>query len=153
MVLGFGGAGGVLGALTASRVSGWLGQARSIWLVPLLTFPAELLVPLAAPGWRVGLAVAGLTVFGYGVIVYNVAQVSYRQAICPDRLLGRMNASVRFIVWGTMPLGGLAGGALGEWIGIRGTLWISAVLEALAVIWVICSPLRRLRDIPSVALL
>jgi predicted MFS family arabinose efflux permease len=148
-VLAFGGAGGVLGAITAGWVSGWLGQARSIWLVPMVTWPAALLVPLAAPGWRVGLAAAGLTILGYGVIIYNVVQVSYRQAICPDRLLGRMNASVRFVVWGTMPLGGIVGGALGEWIGIRGTLWICAALEALAVLWVLCSPLRRLRDVPA----
>jgi hypothetical protein len=78
-----------------------------------------------------------------------VAQVSYRQAICPDRLLGRMNASVRFVVWGITPLGGLAGGALGEWLGLRGTVWIAAVGETLSLLWVICSPLRHQRDIPA----
>ena len=51
--------------------------------------------------------------FSFSAVVYNVAQVSYRQAICPPRLLGRMNAAVRWVVWGTLPLGGLLGGALG----------------------------------------
>lgn len=143
------GAGGVLGAVTSARLSTRIGQARSIWLVPLLTLPALVLVPLAAPGWRIGLAAVGMLVSGYGVIVYNVAQISYRQALCPDRLLGRMNASVRFVVWGTLPLGGLAGGTLAEWAGIRGTLWIAVVLEVLSVLWVVCSPLRHLRDLPS----
>ncbi|GAB2750418.1 MFS transporter [Amycolatopsis magusensis] len=150
-LLAVGGAGSVLGALTSGLVNRRIGQARAIWLVPLLTWPAHLLVPLAAPGWRVAFVVVGLVLFGYGVIVYNVAQVSYRQAICPDRLLGRMNASVRFVVWGVLPLGSMLGGVLGEVIGIRNTLWVAGALEALAVLWVVTSPLRRLRDIPQTA--
>jgi predicted MFS family arabinose efflux permease len=149
VVMAFSGTGGVLGALTAGKLNTRIGQARSIWLVPLLTWPALLLVPLAAHGWRVGFAAAGLAVFGYGVITYNIAQVSYRQVICPDRLLGRMNASVRFVVWGVTPLGGLAGGALGEWIGVRDTLWITAAAGSMAVLWVVFSPLRQMRDIPQ----
>ncbi|MFI6028309.1 MFS transporter [Amycolatopsis magusensis] len=150
-LLAIGGAGSVLGALTSGLVNRRIGQARAIWLVPLLTWPAHLLVPLAAPGWRIAFVVIGLVLFGYGVIVYNVAQVSYRQAICPDRLLGRMNASVRFVVWGVLPLGSMLGGVLGEVVGIRNTLWVAGALEALAVLWVVTSPLRRLRDIPQTA--
>jgi predicted MFS family arabinose efflux permease len=143
------GVGGVLGALTAGFWIRRIGQARSIWLVPLVTWPAELLTPLAQPGWRITLAMAGMAVMSYGVIIYNVAQVSYRQAICPDRLLGRMNASVRFVVWGTMPLGGLAGGALGAWLGVRGTLWVSGVLLVVPLLPLLLSPLRKMRDIPA----
>ncbi len=58
-------------------------------------------------------------------MIYNVAQVSYRQAICPPRLLGRMNAAVRWVVWGTLPLGGVLGGAFGTLLGVRTTLWIA----------------------------
>jgi MFS family permease len=144
-----GGIGGVLGAVTTSWWTRRVGQARTIWLVGVLTFPAALLVPLAEPGWRVSLIfISGLFV-GYGVVVYNVAQVSFRQAITPDRLLGRMNASVRFLVWGTLPLGGFVGGVLGEWIGIRETLWVAAVGQMLSVAWVIASPLRTMRDLPQ----
>ncbi|MEU6646786.1 MFS transporter [Saccharomonospora sp. NPDC046836] len=139
-VLAAAGAGGVLGALTASWWMRRIGQARAVWLVGLVTWPAQLLVPLAAPGWRIGLAVAGLIAVGYGVVVYNVAQVSYRQAICPDRLLGRMNASVRFVVWGTLPIGGLLGGVLGQWIGVHATVWLSAAGMTLSVLWVLCAP-------------
>ncbi|WP_158882502.1 MFS transporter [Amycolatopsis anabasis] len=149
-VLAVGGAGGVLGALTATWWTRRIGQARAIWLVMLVCAPAMLLVPLAGPGWRIGLLLLGLAIFDYGVIVYNVAQVSYRQAICPDRLLGRMNASVRFVVWGTMPIGGLLGGALGEWLGVRGTVWVAAVAAPLTVVPLLLSPLRRMRDIPDV---
>lgn len=148
VVLAVGGTGGVLGALTAGRWTRKAGQARTVWLVPLVTWPAQLLVPLAAPGWRVMLAGAGLAVVGYGIVVYNVAQVSYRQAVCPDRLLGRMNASVRFVVWGSMPIGALAGGALGELIGVPATAWTAAAALPLTALWVVFSPLRALRDMP-----
>lgn len=149
LLLTAGGIGGVLGAVTTLWWTRRVGQARTIWLVGLLTFPAALLVPLAEPGWRISLIfVSGLFV-GYGVVVYNVAQVSFRQAITPDRLLGRMNASVRFLVWGTLPLGGFVGGVLGEWIGIRETLWVAAAGETLALLWVIASPLRTMRDLPA----
>jgi hypothetical protein len=82
-------------------------------------------------------------------VVYNVAQVSFRQSVCPDHLLGRMNASIRFLVWGTIPIGGLLGGALGELIGLRATLLVTAVGMVLSPVWVIVSPLRRLRDLPA----
>jgi predicted MFS family arabinose efflux permease len=145
------GIGGVLGALTAGWWTRRIGQARSIWLVPLLTWPFQALVPLAAPGWRVALVPAGLAVLSFGVIVYNVAQVSYRQVICPDRLLGRMNATVRFVVWGTMPIGGLIGGGLGEWLGVRNTLWVGCVALAVPTALLVFSPLRRMRDVPKEA--
>jgi predicted MFS family arabinose efflux permease len=149
--LAVGGAGGILGALCSGAITRRIGQSRAIWLVPLLTLPAYLLVPLAAPDWRLGVAGFGLAVTAFGIIVYNVAAVSYRQAICPDRLLGRMNASVRFVVWGTIPLGGLLGGTLGEWLGLRAAAWVTIAGTVAAVLWVVCSPLRRMRDLPTTA--
>ncbi|MEV6900064.1 MFS transporter [Amycolatopsis sp. NPDC051372] len=147
-LLAVGGIGGILGALFAGAIIRRVGQARSIWLLPMLVWPGNLLVPLAGPGWRVPLAGFGLALAGFGVILYNVAQVSYRQAITPDRLLGRMNASVRFVVWGTMPLGGLLGGALGEALGLTGALWAAVIGQLAAALWVVCSPLRHMRDLP-----
>jgi hypothetical protein len=81
--------------------------------------------------------------------VYNVAQVSYRQAICPPRLLGRMNAAVRWVVWGTIPLGGVLGGVFGTLLGVRPTLWLGFAGCWVAGFWVFFSPLRRLRDVPQ----
>ncbi|HWD03895.1 MAG TPA: MFS transporter [Amycolatopsis sp.] len=147
-LLAVGGIGGILGALFAGAIVRRVGQARSIWLVPLLVWPGNLLVPLAGPDWRVVLAGFGLALAGFGVILYNIAQVSYRQAITPDGLLGRMNASVRFVVWGTMPLGGLLGGGLGEWLGLTGALWTAMIGQLAGALWVVCSPLRRMRDLP-----
>lgn len=141
------GLGGVLGALSAYRVVRRVGQARAVWLVPLVTFPALLLVPLAGRGALLVPALAGFLVTGYGVVVYNVAQVSYRQVVCPEAMLARVNASVRFVGFGAMTVGALAGGVLGgSAAGIRGTLWIAACGTCLAAMWVVCSPLRGMRD-------
>ena len=70
-----------------------------------------------------------LVLIGIGQVVYNVSQVSLRQAITPDAMLGRMNATMRFVVWGTMPIGAVIGGILGGAIGLRETLFVAAIGE------------------------
>jgi MFS family permease len=149
LLLAGGGVGGVVGALLSNRISTWLGQARTIWVVILLTSPFALLLPLAGHGPLLALYALGYLVTNFGAVVYNIAQVSFRQAICPDRLLGRMNASIRFMVWGTIPLGALAGGVLGTLIGVRSTMWVGAIGDTLAALPLLLSPLRRLRDLPT----
>jgi MFS family permease len=141
--------GGVAGGIASGRLSRLIGSARIIWFSMLVLGLPQLLVPLARPGWAVALFPAGFGVFSFSAVVYNVAQVSYRQAICPPRLLGRMNAAVRWIVWGTLPLGGLLGGAFGAWLGVRPTLWIGFAGSWAAGWWVFFSPLRRMRDLPA----
>ena len=143
VVLTAGGVGGVLGALTMGRWTARFGQTTVIWLSVLVTTPFGLLIPLGAADWRIVFPIVGDAVVAYGVIVYNVAQVSYRQSICPDHLLGRMNASIRFVVWGALPLGGLVGGALGGGIGVTPTLWVAMAGQCLAALWVVLSPLRN----------
>jgi MFS family permease len=141
--------GGVAGGVLASRLTRLIGSARIIWFSMLVLGLPQLLVPLAEPGWLVALFLIGFAGFAFSAVIYNVAQVSYRQAICPPRLLGRMNAAVRWVVWGTLPLGGLLGGALGTWLGVRATLWIAFAGSWAAGWWVFFSPLRGLRDIPE----
>jgi MFS family permease len=148
VVLSLGSAGGLLGGAVAGRLARRLGSARIIWLSITFTAPCQLLAAAAFPGW--GIAFVGLALFAvsFGGVVYNTGQVSYRQAICPPALLGRMNASVRFIVWGTMPLGGLAGGIVGQLLGIRTTVVIAGVGQVLAALWLLTSPLVAMRDVP-----
>jgi MFS family permease len=141
--------GGVAGGVLASRLSRLIGSARIIWFSMLVLSLPQLLTPLAQPGWWLFLFVIGLGAAWFSGVVYNVAQVSYRQAICPPRLMGRMNAAVRWVVWGTLPIGGLLGGALGTLIGVRATLWIGFAGSWAAGWWVYFSPLRRMRDIPK----
>jgi Transmembrane secretion effector len=144
LVLAAASVGGLLGAFTAAAWIRRLGQGRVVLASLLVTAPVVALI--AVPG--VLPFAIGSTAFGYGAVVYNVAQLSFRQSVCPDHLLGRMNASVRFLVWGTMPLGGLAGGALGSVLGVPATLVVVAVGSAAAPLWLVFSPLRRLRDLP-----
>lgn len=73
----------------------------------------------------------GLTV---GALLYNVTQVSLRQKLCPRNLLGRMNASIRFVVWGSMPVAAIAAGWLGTAIGVVPTLWIGVVGSVVTVL-------------------
>jgi Na+/melibiose symporter-like transporter len=143
--------GGVVGGLFTGRFAGWIGSARIVWVSALLFVPFQALIPLAEPGWRVALVGIAEVGISFGVVLYNTAQLSYRQAITPPALLGRMNAAVRWIVWGTLPLGGLAGGALGTAIGIRATLWWSVAGGAAAAMFVVFSPLRTMRDFPAPA--
>lgn len=154
IVFSAGGAGGILGALTAERLTRIVGEGRVIALAAVAFAPAAALTPLALPLAELGVPpmvtlAAGGAAFSFAVVVYNVAQVSFRQRICPPPLLGRMNASVRFIVWGSVPLGGLAGGALGTWLGATPTLWVAVAGTLLAAIPVLMSPLIRMRDLPG----
>jgi MFS family permease len=146
LLIGAASLGGVAGGVLSGRLSRRIGSARLIWFSLLVLGLPRLIAPLAEPGWRVWVFVAGLAVAWFSGMVYNVAQVSYRQAICPPRLLGRMNAAVRWVVWGTLPLGGLLGGVLGTVLGVRPTLWIGFAGSWAAGWWVFFSPLRGMRD-------
>ena len=144
--------GGVAGGAASGRIAKRVGSARVIWFSILVLGAPSFLPALAEPGWSVALYPIGFAFSFFASVVYNVAQVSYRQALCPPRLMGRMNAAVRWIVWGTLPLGGVIGGALGTAIGIRPTLWIGFAGTWAAGLWVYFSPLRRMRDIPRESL-
>jgi MFS family permease len=149
LVLSAGAVGGLLGAATAARFASWVGEGRAIPLSVLVALPLTALTPLAALGAPVALLTLSQFGFSWAVVVYNVTQVSFRQRLCPPALLGRMNASVRFLVFGTMPLGALLGGVLGTWLGVVPALWISVAGQALATCWVTFSPLLHLRDLPE----
>ncbi len=82
-------------------------------------------------------------------MVYNVNQVSYRQAITPTAIQGRMNATMRFLVWGTIPIGSILGGILATAIGVHGTIWIGAAGSFLPFLFVLLSPVRTLRTMPE----
>jgi predicted MFS family arabinose efflux permease len=141
--------GGVAGGILSGRLARRIGSARIIWFSMLVLGLPQLLVPLAEPGWRVAAFAVGMAAFSFSAVVYNVAQVSYRQAICPPELLGRMNAAIRWVVWGTIPLGGLLGGAFGAVFGVRATMCIGFAGCWAAGWWVFFSPLRGMRDIPQ----
>ncbi|GAA3971250.1 MFS transporter [Actinomadura viridis] len=144
-----GAAGGVAGAFFARRIAAAAGQGRTMWASTAGAGLCALLVPLAQDDWRLWLAAAGEFGLVFGAAVYDVAQVSFRQTLCPGRLLGRMNATMRFLVWGTMPLGAFLGGALASVAGPRTVLWVAAAGMTTAFLPLYLSPLRGLRRLPG----
>jgi MFS family permease len=143
------GLGSLAAAFTASRLSGRFGIGPTTIVATLAQGPTLLLIALAPESMPYPFIVAGALVLGYVGVLYNIVQVSYRQAICPPRLQGRMNSVMRFIVWGTIPLGGLVGGALGTWVGLRQTLVVGAIGAGLSFLWILLSPQRHLREMPE----
>ena len=150
LVFSLGAVGSMAAALTATRVSRRFGIGPTTIVMAAAFGPTFLLVGLAPAGNdAIPFLVVSNLIFGYTVVVYNIVQVSYRQAICPPRLQGRMNSVMRFLVWGTIPLGTLAGGAIATWVGLRETIVIGAIGGGLAVLWIVFSPQRHLREMPE----
>lgn len=141
--------GAVLGAWVARNVATLLGHARALVIAYLVCGLAYVLYPLTTPGWGLSFwALAGVGT-GFCVVVLNVLEVSLRPLICPQQLLGRVNATMRFLNSAGAPVGSLLGGALATAVGLRPALWTAALGLLAAASWVVCSPLRGMRDLPE----
>jgi predicted MFS family arabinose efflux permease len=141
--------GSVFGATVASALGRAIGTSRALWLVTLCTGPCGLLIPLTTRGAGLVFFVLGSVLLLAGILVYNVTISSFRQGYCPPTILGRVIASMRFVLFGTIPLGALFGGGLAGWIGIREALWVCMAGNCLAGVVLWASPLRRMRDLPD----
>ena len=146
-----GGVGGLAGAVVATRITGRIGLGRAIMWGLALASGANLLIPAAGrlSAAALPLLLSARFMSGIGQPLYNINQASLRQALTPDRLRGRMSATMQFLVAGTAPLGALLGTALGRGMGPWATLLIGAAGTVLAVLWVVASPLRTLRAQPT----
>jgi hypothetical protein len=149
LLMAAGAAGGLAGALAARPLATLIGEGPVTWLSLAVASPLALVQPFLHRNWTLGLFVVAEAGYSAGVVVYNVTHISFRQRLCPPRLLGRVNASMRFMAWGTMPLGGLLGGALGSAAGVRATLLVAAIGQSVAFLWVLFSPLRSLREVTT----
>jgi MFS family permease len=141
--------GGVFGSLVANRFAAKFGQGPAIWMAAAFHGPWLFVAPFAQNNWTLILLAAAQIGQFMSTVVYNILQVSFRQGLCPPELLGRMNATMRFLVWGTLPLGALLGGILGTAIGVRQTLLVAAIGGSLQFLPVFLSPLRHIRNRPS----
>lgn len=149
LIFSIGNIAGLVGVLVAGRIASRIGVGWTIVGSSFISGVGLIPVTLATREFALPLLVLSGLLTSFGVPVYNINQVSLRQAMTAQRLQGRMNATMRFLVWGTMPLGGLAGGALGEALGLRGAIAVAAFGELLAFLWVLFSPVRSLRRIPE----
>jgi predicted MFS family arabinose efflux permease len=151
LLFAIGSVGSLAGSLVAGRLMGRFGLGPTIVGSMVLACSVPIVVPLAeGPRPLVFVLIAtSLTVAGFGVAISNVHVVSLRQAVTPEAMLGRMNASYRTLVYGAIPIGSLAGGFLGHAIGLRPTLLIAALGLVLTPLWVVRSPVPALRDLPT----
>ncbi len=147
------GLGSFPGAILCGKVTRRLGVGRAIVVAAFTMSVARLLILAASGPMVVALAILMVAeaFTGFAAIIWDINQLSLRQGLPPQHLLGRMNASFRFIVWGMMPLGALLGGFLGARIGLRPTLAVSVIGGLLAPLWVLFSPVRSLREQPLAA--
>jgi MFS family permease len=146
LVFGAGGAGALVGAMVVGTVVRRLGVGNSLALTNVLLGLAFLAWPLALLGAPV--LILGTLMFIAGVCdsIYNVSQVSLRQAVTPSRLQGRMTATMRTVFWGVQPIANVAGGLLAGAVGAPATIVIGSLIGMTATIAVLAGPLSRVRQ-------
>ena len=136
-VIGLVMAASALASMAGAAMTPWLGRlvgsARIVWLALIVPAPLGFIPPFVNPGWLgIALLIVSFAAGELGQIVYSISALSLRQRLCPDRLLGRVNATMRFLIMATFPFGALIGGALGEMVGLRAALLIICVVGLLA---------------------
>ncbi|GHO46071.1 MFS transporter [Ktedonospora formicarum] len=142
---------GLLGTLMVGRIVQRKGPGSTILLGQSLTALGTMLIALAGGSLSLILVllIGGQALFSLGAPFYGIPQLSLRQAMTPTHLLGRVNASRRFLVFGIIPLGALISGLLGDRLGLRATLLISGIGMILALFWVFFSSIRHAREFPQ----
>ncbi len=145
--------GALIGSVLTGRISRRIGIGPAFVLGCLL-FPVPLvLVPLAGgPHWLVvGCVTAAEFWSGFGVMLLDISGGAIKAAVVPDRLRARVSGAYMVVNYGVRPLGALMGGLLGAAIGVRETLWIATVGAILGVLWLLPSPIMRMRELPETA--
>jgi MFS family permease len=141
------GAAGLLAAAIVSRVTRWFGVGWTLVGATLLISGGWLILPLTgsvlAPS--IPLVTLGASLGAMGDVFYNVNAISVQQSVTPNRLRGRVSASIRFTLWSLQPVGALAGGFIGQAFGLRVALFVSSTGFLSAFLWALFSPIRHLR--------
>ncbi len=153
LVLGAGAIGGLVGAAVATTVTRRFGVGPALVAGCVLFSAPLLLVPLATGSDAVILACLFAAEFGsaIGVMLLDISAGSLFAAVVPHRLRSRVSGAYTFVNYGVRVLGALAGGLLGSTLGLRQTLWIGAAGALLGVLWLLPSPVWRLRSLPELA--
>ena len=149
VALAIGNLGFLPGALLASRIGGRIGIGPTLIVAILTASVAGLLLPIATPATAFPLLVLSRFGASFGIPLFMINQISLRQSITPDRLLGRLSATMKFVGVGVAPIGAFVGGALGSAIGVHGALVVGVIGGLGAVTWLVNSPVRHLRAAPA----
>ncbi|HET7467969.1 MAG TPA: MFS transporter [Candidatus Dormibacteraeota bacterium] len=142
IVFAAGAVGGLIGALSASWISDRIGVGPTLFVSITAGGLSLILVPLAQYGFAIPLLIVSFFIGSWVNPVYNITQVSLRQAITPDRVQGRMNATVRTIIWGTIPIGAFIGGTIGTVYGVLPAIWVGIAVSLLSGVWILAGPIR-----------
>ena len=153
IIFGLSTSGFLVGVLFAGRLATVLGLGRAAMISSVVGGATLALVPLVQGPWLlVAILLTTLHILsGIGGAVYLINMQSFRQAITPEDLQGRIGGTMRFITWGTLPIGGLLGGVLGEKLGLRPTLMVGGTGALLSSLIVIFSPIRLLSEHPALS--
>jgi len=147
LLLAVDGLGTLIGATLTTRITRALGTARGLIILGFVGAAGAFVIP-AGTGWAAYLAfTAGVLIFAGTGVVFSVTTRTYRQIASPPQLLSRVMATVRFVSWGAIPVGGLVAGALAGPLGARTTLLLFAAAAVLAPLALLCSPIRHHRDL------
>ncbi|MEV7120001.1 MFS transporter [Kitasatospora griseola] len=149
LLVGLASTGGIVGAAFARRVAARLGTSRAMLMLELVLPALTVLIPLTGRG--LGLAWYLIGGFGAsaGVVAGNVIKSTFQQRYCPPELLGRLSASSAVLNFGSIPLGALLAGFLGTQLGVRPAMWLMTIGVPLAALILWCSPMRRVRELPT----
>ncbi|MBS2537824.1 MFS transporter [Catenulispora sp. NF23] len=153
VVLGAGAVGGLVGAALTRRIVARIGIGTAMTL-GFLGFAAPHVLVVLAGGPKL---LVILTLFAYeflsglGVMVLDVTANAYLTAVMPDDIRSRISGVLQTINYGIRPLGALSGGVLAVAVGMRGSLWISTIGASCSVLFLLPSPLRKLREVPAEA--
>jgi MFS family permease len=151
LVMATGAIGGLIAAGVSSRLGHFLGIGRMI-VIGSFIFPASLLFVPAAGG-SMALVVVLLLIYevaaGFGVMVFDIGLNSIFAALVPSRLRSRVSGAYTVVNYGVRPVGAFIAGVLGTVIGIRPTLWLAAIGGLTSGLWLLPSPIARMRELPK----
>jgi MFS family permease len=155
IVLGAGAVGAIIGALLAARIGRRMGVGPA-YAMGLLVFSASwIIVPLAQPGWPIEVVAALVflseLIGGFGVMILDINAGGIIPARTPHSIRSRVMGGWRFINQGIRPIGAVVGGLAGAAFGVRETMLVAAIGGVCGVLWLIGSPLLRMREMPEAA--
>ena len=152
LVLAVGSAGALLGAVLAGPLASRIGLGRTVVAAAVVGDAAPLVLPFVGPGPAAAVVLgAAFFVRGIGITGCNVHVMAIRQTVTPHRLLGRTVAAYQLVGYGVIPIGALAGGVLGQHLGLRPTLLLAVVGLLSTCLWLIFSPVRRASSLTEIA--
>ena len=139
--------GWLLGALVARRAGQIFPLGPLFVVLAFFAGASFFIVPITPPHLAIPLLVAVQAIGAFTIVIFNVNGISLYQTHVPPRMLGRMNASRRWIVWGIIPLGKVLGGGLAATIGLRTTLWVGAAISTAAAAALLAKPILSLATV------